>query len=49
MTEASYKKVWKNTHQRNKTSSPVGNKNNYSIIQLVMAKNRSILKLIYYN
>ena len=34
---------------RNRTSGLAGNKNSHNITQSVMAKNRSILKLIYYN
>jgi len=34
---------------RNRTSGLVGNKNSHDITQSVMAKNRSISKLTYYN
>jgi len=35
--------------QRNRTGSLTGNKNSHSITQSVMAKNRSVSKLIHYD
>ena len=45
--------MWKSperhSSQRNRTSGPVENKNSHGITQSVMAKNKSTLKLIYYD
>jgi len=47
--EASYRKVQRDAHQKNRTGSLARNKNSYNITQSVMAKNRSALKLIHYD
>ena len=43
-----WKSLKRHLSQRNRTSSLAGNKNSHGITQSVMAKNRSISKLIYY-